>query len=45
MTAITEDDRCTCHGIPVEHLTLCSVTGRFAHEPCPESHTECEKPL
>lgn len=38
-----ENDRClTCGDWIENHEYLCSVTGRFVHEPCPESHTECE---
>ena len=36
---LTEDDRCTCCGTPVEHLAYCEVELAFVHDDC--GHLEC----
>lgn len=45
---LTEDDRCLHCREPIEQSHgFCIVRHRFTcwSNPCPDSHTECEKPL
>ena len=37
---IDADDRCMCHGDPIEHLAYCEVERAFGHEPC--GHQSCQ---